>query len=291
MDIAARIINFSLMIAMPIGLAIALARRHKTEWRLFGIGAVTFVLSQILHIPFNQWVLNPFVESMGLNLEGAWTHLVLLGLLYGLSAGVFEEVFRYIGFRFWIREERDWKSSLMVGAGHGGIESFLLGVVVLYGFIQAVTLRGTDLSTVVSADQLELATAQMDAYWAAPWHMAILGAVERFATILFHISASVLVLQAFRRKNMLWVAIAIGWHTILDAVAVIASKTWSPYITEGIILIFGFISLGMVFILKPNGELLELKDQPVQPDAPVINPIEIKSVEPSEEDLENSRYA
>ena len=241
--------------------------------------------------PFNRWVLNPFVERMGLSLEGVWTHLVLFGLLYGLSAGVFEEVFRYIGFRFWIREERDWKSSLMVGAGHGGIESILLGVVVLYGFIQAITLRGTDLSTVVGVDKLELATAQMEAYWAAPWHMAILGAVERFATILFHLSASVLVLQAFRRKNILWVAIAIGWHTVLDAVAVFASKTWSPYITEGIILVFGFISLGMVFILKPNGGQLESKDQPLQPNAPVITPIEIKSVEPSEEDLENSRYA
>jgi len=291
MDIAARILNFSLMIVMPIGLAIALVRRYKTEWRLFGIGAATFVLSQVLHIPFNLWVLNPFVESSNLNQDQTLFKLAVVGLLYGLSAGVFEEVFRYFGFRYWVKDERDWKSALMVGAGHGGIESIILGVIVLYGFIQAVTLRGTDLSTVVGVDQVEIATAQMNAYWAAPWHMAILGAVERFATILFHLSASVLVLQAFRRRNHLWVFIAIGWHTILDAAAVVASKTWSPYITEGIILVLGFFSLGIVWMLKPTGKHEESKPQPDQPDPPGIIPIEIKSVEPSEEVLENSRYA
>ena len=115
MDIAARILNFSLMIVMPIGLAVYLARRQKTEWRLFGVGVLTFILSQVLHIPFNLWILNPLVKNLYLDQSQPGLQLAVVGLLYGLSAGVFEEVFRYFGFRAWMKEERDWKSALMFG--------------------------------------------------------------------------------------------------------------------------------------------------------------------------------
>jgi len=290
MNIAARILNFSLMIAMPIGLAVYLSRKLKTEWRLFGIGVLTFILSQIFHIPFNYWVLTPLLEKLGMSITQQGLQLVIVGLFYGLSAGLFEEVTRYFGYHLWIKDDRDWKSALMYGVGHGGIESILLGGLVLVAFIQVITLQGTDLNTVVDADQVEIARAQIDAYIAAPWHLAILGAVERFATILFHLSATILVLQAYLRKNILWLLLAVSWHMVVDAVAVFASQTWNPYITEALILVLGFLSLGVVFLLKPpdgplGGEIkekhpasLENKEFEVQPDPP------------SEEDLDNSRY-
>lgn len=291
MTVAIRIINFTLMIAMPLILGVFLAGKLKSEWRLFGIGALTFIFSQCFHIPFNYWVLNPLVTNLNLQSNSQMLPHAVIGLLFGLSAGLFEEIFRWVGFHFWIKEERDWKSALMFGAGHGGIESILLGILVLYGFLQALSLQGTDLNMIVGIEHAPLAQAQIDTYWAAPWHLAILGAVERFSTILFHLSASVFVLQVFLRKNILWLFLAIGWHTLVDAVAVFASRFWSPYTTEGIILFLGLLSLGFVFILKPEDKHqtktpgLDLSDSIERLD------IEFQQIKPSEEDLENSKYA
>ena len=186
MDIFVRILNPILMIVMPLGLAVYLVRRLKVEWKLFGLGAVIFVGSQVLHIPFNIWVLNPFLENAGLDFTQQGRPLVILAILYGLSAGLFEEIARYLGFRFWLKEDRTWKDSLMYGAGHGGIEAILLGILAFIAFFQLSALRGTDLSTVIPAEHFALAQTQIDAYWSAPWYVSLFGALERAATICFH---------------------------------------------------------------------------------------------------------
>jgi len=285
MNIIARILNFTLMLGMPVGLGLYLARKHKAEWRLFGIGVLTFVLAQLFHIPFNRWALTPLIDKLGFNLTQGGFQLAAVGILYGLSAGLFEEMARYLGYRTWIKDERDWKSALMFGAGHGGIESFLLGILVLIGFVQVIALKGTDLRSVVDADQVETVRAQIEAYMAVPWHLAILGAVERLATLPIHLGATVLVLQSFRRNNPLWLGLAVGWHTVVDAVAVYAGQTWNVYITEGIVLIAGLLSLGIIFRLKP-------KDEPDLEMSPEFESPEIvpQPFLPSEENLDDSRY-
>jgi hypothetical protein len=35
-----------------------------STWRFVGIGAVTFVLSQVVHIPLNAWVLHPLTKKL-----------------------------------------------------------------------------------------------------------------------------------------------------------------------------------------------------------------------------------
>jgi len=285
MDIVPRILNFSLMIVLPFVLAVYLTRKLKTEWRLFGVGVVTFILSQVFHIPFNTWILTPLMEKLGLSITQSGIRLLIVGLFYGLSAGLFEEIARYVGYRVSIKDERDWKSALMFGAGHGGLESILVGILSLLTLIQLISLQGTDLSTVVEAEYLELARAQVEAYWAAPWHMILLGALERLIAICFHLSATILVLQTFRRNNILWLVLAVGWHTFLDAVAVIASQTWNPYITEGILFVIALLSLGIILRLKSTDESLVQDVQEIIPTT-----LEIHTVIPSEENLEDSRY-
>jgi uncharacterized membrane protein YhfC len=285
MNIIARILNFSIMLGLPVGLGLVLARKFKTAWRLFGIGVLTFILSQLFHIPFNHWVLNPLIEKQGFILTAGGLQLAVVGILYGLSAGLFEETARYLGYRFWIKDERDWKSALMFGAGHGGIESIALGILVLIGFVQVMTLRGTDLNAIFDGDQVETVRAQIEAYWTVPWHLAILGAVERLASIPVHLSATVLVLLSFRRRNPLWLVLAVGWHTIVDAVAVYAVRTWNAYVTEGIILVAGILGLLVIFGLRSEDEIEVEAIHEVEPTV-----VEVQPYTPSEENLEDSRY-
>lgn len=287
-DIVIRVLNALLMIAMPLVLGVYLSKKQGTGWHLFGIGAVTFIASQVLHIPFNAWVLNPLLETLGLSFTGTTVQLIVLALLFGLSAGVFEETSRYVVYRFWLKSpsDRTWRSALMFGAGHGGIESIILGVLALVAFIQLLVYRNADLSAIVPADQLELAMSQVETYWSLPWYAALLGAVERAAAISFHLSATVLVLQVFRRRNILWLFFAIGLHTLLDAVAVFGMQTWGMYITEALIVGLAIFSLGIIFLLREPTELSDILP-PEETQSPFS---EIQSQEPTIENLEDSRY-
>lgn len=250
MDIFVRVLNPLLMLVMPLTLGVFLARRQGGEWRLFGIGAVTFVASQVLHIPFNAWILNPFLGRIAGTGIQAGNALIVSALFLGLSAGIFEETVRYLVFRFWLKDARDWRSALMLGAGHGGIEAIIVGVLAALTVIQIMTLRGVDLATVVPAEQLDLAKAQIATFWALPWYAVLLGALERASAMALHLGATVLVLQAFTRKHIGWLFVAILWHALLDAVAVYGIQTWGMYITEGAILLMALVSLIFVYVLK-----------------------------------------
>src|SRR5699024_12503314 len=56
-----------------------------------------------------------------------WLQNPLVYAIYAsLAAGVFEEIGRFIGFRFLLKKFRSWKDGIAYGIGHGGIESMLV---------------------------------------------------------------------------------------------------------------------------------------------------------------------
>lgn len=281
MDTIIRFLNPFTMIALGIFAGVHVVGRYKTPWRLYGLGAVTFIFSQVLHIPFNMWVLNPALQSLpdtGLSKIGV---LFITGAALGLSAGVFEETSRAIMYAWAMKDERKWQDGLTAGAGHGGIEAILLGGLTLYGVIQIFTLTGVDLADVLPVDQVTLAEMQINAFWEMPWYVVMLGAAERAATICFHMAMSIVVLQAFTRKNFWWLGAAIGAHALLDAAAVITPNYVGVYWTEAVIVLFAVISVWIIIRLKPETqEVDELPSEPlpelvtIQPTAPSIDRIE-----------------
>lgn len=279
-------LNGFLMIAIPIGLTIYLTRKFKQGWRLFWIGAATFIFSQVLHIPFNALV-SPIFNQFGFIALPVMTQTLISAAFLGLSAGLFEELSRYAMYRWIAKEARSWSRGLLAGAGHGGLEAIILGVLVLYGYIQMVGLRYADLSVVVPAGQLDAARAQIVAYWSAPWYMTMLGALERLFTIPLHLACSLLVLQAFTRKQIWWVGLAVLYHALADGVAVVASGMKLPALEiEGIIGLFAIVSVGIIFLLRnPEPEVEEIISQPVL--VPEFNP---KPVDETEENLNKTRF-
>jgi uncharacterized membrane protein YhfC len=277
--------NGFLMIAMPIGLTTYLTRKFKLGWRLFWIGAVIFLFSQVLHIPFNALVTPIFNQFSFISLPVDLQN-VILSVFLGLSAGLFEELSRYAMYRWWAKDARSWGKGLLVGAGHGGIEAIVLGLLVLYGYVQMQIVRGMDVSTLVTPDKVELAKAQIQAYWSAPWYMTLLGALERLFTIPLHLACSVLVLQAFTRKKFWWVGLAIIFHALADSIAVYISKIgFSALVIEGIIGIFAIVSVVIVFALRqpePAAEAIPI---------PVSTPeFRLEPVDETKETLDQTRY-
>ena len=150
----------------------------------------------------------------------------------------------------------------MFGAGHGGIEAIIVGVLTGIGFVNMVLLKNPDwASYFLTPEQQALAAPQIAAYWSAPWYTALLGALERLFALTFHLGMAVVVLQAINRKNLLWLGLAIFLHAAIDAVAVFAVSTWGVYTTEAIVGVFALIGLGLIFALKPAHE--EIVPEPV----------------------------
>ncbi|MCK5054112.1 MAG: YhfC family intramembrane metalloprotease [Anaerolineales bacterium] len=286
----AHFLNGLLMIAVPLALGVILARRGRLSWSLFGVGAATFVASQLFHIPFNNLILTPFVTERGMFAAGGLAFMAA-ALLYGLSAGVFEEVARFVVMRRWAHEARRIPKALMYGAGHGGGEAIILGVLVLYGFFQAVALRGADLAETLPPERVEAVTAQMALYWSIPWYQALLGAVERVGAICFHLSASALVLQSVRRGRWSWLAGAIAWHTLFNAATLVVMDRWGLYAAEGTVIVGAGISLLILWVLKKRdapGE--DVATQAQVAELPHTEARKIKDEEMSDESLDRSRY-
>ncbi len=278
-------LNGFLMIAIPIGLAFYLSRKFNLGWRLFWIGGVTFLFSQIIHIPFNSLVNPIFTQPYFISLPAAEQNIIL-SVFLGLSAGLFEEISRYVMYRWWAKDARSWSRGLLVGAGHGGVEAIILGLLVLYGYIQMLAVRGMDVSTLVAPDKVELAKAQIQAYWSAPWYMTMLGALERIFTIPLHLACSLLVMQAFTRKKLWWLGLAILYHALADGVAVFTSQIgFSSLAVEGILGIFAVMSVAIIFALRQPEPLPEVVSAPV----PTLG-FKPEPVSETDETLEKTRY-
>lgn len=275
-----------IMIALPLLIATWFARRFGVGWGLFGAGAVTFVASQVLHIPFNRFMETRFMPEFDPAVDvGVF---VVVALLYGLSAGIFEETGRYITFRFWRRDARNWSEGLMVGAGHGGIESLILGLIVvvnaavLYGIAQGA-FGGLVPDTALAGVQAEVV-----ALLEVPLYQMILGAVERAFTIVVHLSLSLMVLRAVAGGSLRWLLLAVCWHTLLNATALVVAQYGSVVWAEVGIAVFALVSLGLIYRWRPPspGE-----QEPERASLPEKRPLPKVDLEDMETKLEDSRYS
>jgi uncharacterized membrane protein YhfC len=139
-----------------------------------------------------------------------------------VTAGIFEEVGRYLGYRLlWRREGKTWERAVMYGVGHGGLESILLvGGLAIIGLVNTVIVSNMDVGQLpLAAEQLAHLREAQAQIAAMPWWLPLLGGVERVFAMSIQVSLSVLVLQCFLRSILKWLWIAIGYHILVDLVA------------------------------------------------------------------------
>ena len=279
-----RILNALLMAGIPCLLAVILIRRGDDGFRPIGIGIAAFVLSQVGHIPFNQFVLLPALEGWGIGTAQSGWKLLVLGIAVGLSAGIFEETIRYLSFRFWLKKNPNTLLPIKYGVGHGGIEAFLLGIMALYTLIQVLSLGGEGSLNSFPSEQVELIRAQITAYWDVPWQHSLLGAWERVSALVFHLGASLMVYKSVREKKPSWLVIAVLGHTLLNAFAVISSQKLDFVLLESILFVF---SLGWLFWAW-NLRVREIEE--LMPERPLPGETRLQKQKITSEQLEESRY-
>jgi uncharacterized membrane protein YhfC len=250
-------ITAAFVILYPIVLAIIAHRRLKVSWRYFAYGALIFFLFQVItRVPLVLWLqgrLAPQLQA-SVTLRVAWLFAL------ALTAGLVEEIGRYVGYRWLMRrEEKTWSKAVMYGIGHGGLESILLiGGQLLLAIFNIVVLLIVGPKLVPASQHIQV-LQQFAAINAQPVWLPLLGAWERLWAVPFHIAMSVVVLQVFARRNILWLWLAVLLHTILDFVAAtlpqwLGSGTRTSLIVEGWVLLCGLISLWIIWRLHEHSE-------------------------------------
>ena len=247
-------------VAFPLALGLVLHRRLRVSWRYFWFGALIFFLFQLIsRVPVVlviQAVITP-------QLTASQTLLWLWLFVLALTAGIFEEVGRYLGYRWFFRGEvKTWKKAVMYGAGHGGLESMVLvaglGLITL---INVLLIPQLNPSALPAATQKQVVD-QFTALAAQPGWLPLLSAYERVCAITFHIAMSVVVLQVFRRGQMRWLCIAIAAHFAFDFATVAAGQllpgidghraTLTSIGVEGLVTIAALLALWVIFALREH---------------------------------------
>jgi uncharacterized membrane protein YhfC len=239
-------VTLGISFLFPIGLMIYYRKKEKIDIIAVLIGALIFFVSQlVLRIP----MLN-IMSSMGW-LKGISNNLWLSGIFLGLTAGLFEEIGRFIGFKFLLKKRLEWKNGVAYGIGHGGIESILLvGMTYVNNLIYSFLINGGVFDKIAS--QLPGDTAQMifDGLVKSRSTDFLLGGNERFFTIFVHIALSLVVLYAVMNRKYIFLALSVLLHTLLNAPLPLLTKYFGAYTAEGYIVIWGILSIIFVFKSK-----------------------------------------
>ena len=250
------------VVAYPLVLAVVAHRRLHVGWRYLAYGAIVFFVSQLAtRVPAVQLIQSAISEQLKASQALMWTWLILLAL----TAGLFEEVGRYIGYRvFMRREDKTWPKAIMYGLGHGGLESIVLvGGLTLFGVINLWSVASGGLAQ-LPEDQRALAAQQLETLNSQPGWAALLSAWERLWTVPIQVAFSVIVLQVFRRGKLIWLLWAVLGHAFVDLVAVglqqlLGAGLGSSLVIEGVVALFGLIAVWIIW---------RLRDVPAQSQAP-----------------------
>jgi uncharacterized membrane protein YhfC len=242
------VIQLLISLLFPIGLLIYLRKKQLFSWKPLGVGILIFILfSQVLEKALHFVM----IDASGPSLK--WTDSVFLFVLYGtLAAGIFEELGRYFGFKWMLKNNREYKDGLSFGLGHGGIEAILIGTL---GAINALVLAnlvnsGAFDATVAPALPAEQAAFLKERVLNTGFDEYLLAGIERMAAISFHIAMSLLVLLGIRQSRFIFVIYAILLHALMDVVPALyqTGVVTNVWIAEAVILLFGIAAF--MFTLK-----------------------------------------
>ncbi|KJE27998.1 hypothetical protein LG52_878 [Geobacillus kaustophilus] len=254
MGMAGAVVQLFISLLVPIGLVWYGRKKGWLSWKALGVGAAVFlVFSQVLEKALHIAVLEPGRPA----LKG--TDSVWLFVLYAaLAAGLFEEIGRYVGFRWLLKQHRGYGDGLSFGLGHGGTEAVLLGVVgavnviVLASLIQSGSFDKT-IAPSLPPRQVELIKEQV---LHTPFAMYVLGGLERLFALAVHVALSLLVLLGVRKRQFRYVLYAILLHAAMDVMPALyqVKVVTNVWVVEAVLLIWAVAAVLFIGRMKPAFE-------------------------------------
>ena len=228
-------------IALPIGIMLWLKRRYGAKWMLFGVGVLTFIASQVVHIPLLGAVsklLMTYLPPYDVSNNAFLFQAAMLGLLAGLC----EETARLVGYLVLKQRAKEFGSALTLGTGHGGVESMVVGLSLISTFVAGLLVLHSN-QTIAG-----LTPQNAAAMFAYPWYVPLVSLFERLTAVSLHITLSVMVWQAVTRRAWVWYLGAVLYHALVDGLAVYLPHLGvSTYALEGILGVFMLANLAALY--------------------------------------------
>jgi uncharacterized membrane protein YhfC len=214
------ILKILLLSSIPIAIGIYLTRKFDLEGKLWWISVIVYGVSQIILLPLENYFLVPYLYSLnGSVLIPSIALLLIGGLILGLSVGVCEEVLRYAMYRWLTKGARSFEGGLLLGAGYGGAAALFLAFQVL-------------------------------AYWTDTEYYTSPVVISQILMIVIQICLSVMVLQAFSRRQWYWVLLAIGYHTLVETVRIITLNVTNEIVMTAVLGLFAGLSCVIIVSLN-----------------------------------------
>lgn len=232
--IGSMIVQLVISVLIPIIALVYFRKKYRISFKIVGVGIVFFLgFSQILEKTLHVFVLgNPAATEL-------FKNPFIYAIYGGLTAGIFEELARFIAFFFLLKKYQEYKDGLAYGIGHGGIESLLIGATVgVQSLVFAFSINnGTFSKMIEKAPQL---SAVQDALVHTPPYFYLFGAVERLVAFIMQIALTMLVLYAVKHKKYIFIGLAVFLHAFIDFFAVLYQRGQIHlFVIEGLMILFG----------------------------------------------------
>ncbi|MDI6827495.1 MAG: YhfC family glutamic-type intramembrane protease [Armatimonadota bacterium] len=219
----------------PIALAFLVHRRLSVPWTYLAYGILAFIFSEILRIPMLK-----IIKMFAVGQQDSASLLWMVSL--ASTAGIFEEVARYVGLSYFFHNGRNPRNAVMYGLGHGGFEAFLVAIQMAFGLYILLSYRRLDTSAIQFNPQ-NLA----DIALAKTWWLPMAGALMRIFALPVHIALSLTVLQAFLRQDRFWLPAAICIHTVINLTAMLTWKRLGLFCAE---ILMGLFAISAILWAK-----------------------------------------
>lgn len=214
-------------VILPVAAAVFMALRYK-HIKAVLFGAACFIVFQVLtRIPLLQVVLPRWTEYILFQFSRPVLYLIFLSL----TAGLFEEIGRYITMRLFLRH-MPLTGAVAFGIGHGGIEALLLAGI---NFI-AIGITGAMPINEITSPQF------------------FMGGIERIFAMTVHTCLSVMVWRSLREGKVSLLVIAVVLHTLLNVIGTyLMYLGMSAAVIEAPIGLFaGLLLLYTIFTVRGN---------------------------------------
>ncbi len=227
-------------IGLPVVAGLWLNKRLKVAWQAIALGALGyFIVQALLTLLYSAFI--TLVQPEGTQVLNETNELIQLAVSVILAA-LLGVILRWVGMKFFKLPLTNLEAAFGIGLGFGSAESISrVGLPLLMTFI--TMLRYSNPQT--SALDPEI-IAQLETLWqVSPWVPAA-GSVERILALVLYIAITVLVLQTFTRKNLLWLAAAIGLEVLVNGIILwptLAGLAYGWVILIALVLLAGLLAL------------------------------------------------
>lgn len=240
------IVDLLICIGIPLGALIYIFIKKRKLVKSYFIGMIVFLISQVfLRLPLINNVLSKFDPYMIFST----IHPVMNAIFLGVTAGLFEEVGRYAGFKFALKNNRSFEDGIAFGIGHGGIEAVIIGgTAAVQNLAALLYLKSGDTSKVIfsmSKDQL------IKVFEQANISDALFIGVERLFAMGIHIGLTMMILYGINQLKRKYLYLAIGLHALIDSsVGILQCLGATNLIIEVVIAVSSILLIFYVIKLK-----------------------------------------